>query len=135
MKCVRIDPAPQTRPLLDVVETTQSGEFCCAPLVGEAIDPERAAEVAKVFKALGDPTRVQLLSIVSASAGGEACVCDLIEPVGLAQPTVSHHLKILVEAGLLHRTQRGKWAYYSAVPGALTRLAAGLTEAPVAGRF
>lgn len=101
---------------------------CCAPLVREAADPETARDLARVFKALGDPTRVQLLSIVAAHDGGEACVCDLTEPVGLAQPTVSHHLKILVDAGLLTREQRGRWAYYSLVPGALSRLAETLTE-------
>ena len=108
---------------------------CCPPLVREASDAESARDVARVFKALGDPTRVQLLSIVAAHDGGEACVCDLTEPVGLSQPTVSHHLKILVDAGLLAREQRGRWSYYSMVPGALTRLADGLTEiAPPAAR-
>jgi ArsR family transcriptional regulator len=102
---------------------------CCAPLVREAADPAAAADLARSFKALGDPTRVRLLSIVAAHDGGEACVCDLTEPVGLSQPTVSHHLKILVDAGLLAREQRGKWAYYSVVPGSLDRLGALLSEA------
>jgi ArsR family transcriptional regulator len=101
---------------------------CCPPLVREATSPEAARDLAHIFKALGDPTRVQLLSIIAAHDGGEACVCDLTDPVGLRQPTVSHHLKILVDAGLLTREQRGRWAYYSLVPGALTRLADGLTE-------
>ena len=104
---------------------------CCAPLVREAADPQTAIEIAHVFKALSDPTRVRLLSIVAAHDGGEACVCDLTEPVGLSQPTVSHHLKLLVEAGLLTREQRGKWGYYSVVPGALNRLGALLTEVTV----
>ncbi|WP_020017196.1 ArsR/SmtB family transcription factor [Promicromonospora sukumoe] len=102
---------------------------CCAPLVREAADLESAAEIARVFKALSDPTRVRLLSVIAAHDGGEACVCDLTEPVGLSQPTVSHHLKLMVDAGLLTRDQRGKWAYYSVVPGALNRLGALLTEA------
>jgi ArsR family transcriptional regulator len=106
------------------------GAACCAPLVREALDPAVAQDVARVFKALGDPTRVRLLSIVAAHDGGQACVCDLTEPVGLSQPTVSHHLKILVDAGLLAREQRGRWAYYSVVPGALDRLARGLTQTP-----
>ena len=80
------------------------------------------------LKALADATRVQLLAIVAAQEGHEACVCDLTEPVGLSQPTVSHHLKILVDAGLLTREQRGRWAYYSLVPGALARVARSLTE-------
>ncbi len=116
---------------LELTPTTQASPAvagCCAPLVREAADPEVARDLARVFKALGDPTRVQLLSIVGAHDGGEACVCDLTGPVGLAQPTVSHHLKILVDAGLLTREQRGRWAYYSLVPGALTALATVLTE-------
>lgn len=119
MTTVELTPAPPAAP---------AAAGCCAPLVREAADPEVARDLARVFKALGDPTRVQLLSIVAAHDGGEACVCDLTGPVGLAQPTVSHHLKILVEAGLLTREQRGRWAYYSLVPGALTALAAVLTE-------
>lgn len=105
-----------------------TGMACCSPLVREGIEPDAAAELARAFKALGDPTRVRLLSLVAAHEGAEACVCDLTEPVGLAQPTVSHHLKILVDAGLLTRDKRGKWAYYAVVPGALSRLGALLTE-------
>ena len=75
-----------------------------------------------VFEALADPTRLRLLSIVAASADSEACVCDLIEPVGLSQPTVSHHLKILTTAGFLSRSKRGTWAYFKLVPGALDRV-------------
>ena len=103
------------------------GAGCCGP-VTQAVDPETARELARTFKALADPTRVQLLAIVAAQDGSEACVCDLTEPVGLSQPTVSHHLKILVDAGLLTREQRGRWAYYSLIPGALTQLATTLTE-------
>lgn len=105
-----------------------SDTLCCAPLVRQAADPQTARDLARTFKALADPTRVQLLSIVASHDGGEACVCDLTEPVGLSQPTVSHHLKILVDAGLLTREQRGRWAYYSLVPGALTALADTLIE-------
>ncbi|MFI9487044.1 ArsR/SmtB family transcription factor [Promicromonospora sp. NPDC052451] len=120
-----------TLPLTDASRTATEpvSGTCCAPLVREAADPETAAELAHVFKALGDPTRVRLLSVIAAHDGGEACVCDLTEPVGLSQPTVSHHLKLLVDAGLLTREQRGKWAYYSVVPGALNRLGVLLTEA------
>ena len=96
---------------------------CCAPLLSEAVSPEGAVVVAAKFKALGDPTRVRLLSMVAAHEGAEACVCDLTEPVGLSQPTVSHHLKILVDAGLLTRTKRGVWSFYAVVPGALPELA------------
>jgi ArsR family transcriptional regulator, arsenate/arsenite/antimonite-responsive transcriptional repressor len=96
---------------------------CCAPVTGELMDPAAADRLAGVLKALAEPTRLRLLSLVAARAGGEACVCDMTEPVGLSQPTVSHHLKILVDAGILQREQRGKWAYYRLVPGALTTLA------------
>lgn len=96
---------------------------CCVPLTSAPIAPEDATELARRFKALADPTRVRLLSLVAAHEGGEACVCDITEPVGLSQPTVSHHLKILVEAGLLAREQRGTWAFYSVVPGSLGHLA------------
>lgn len=105
---------------------------CCGPAATGAADPDAARELARTFKALADPTRVQLLAIVAAQKGHEACVCDLTGPVGLSQPTVSHHLKILVDAGLLTREQRGRWAYYSLVPGALARVAESLTE--IAGR-
>lgn len=108
-----------------------AGTACCAPLVRQAADPQTARDLARTFKALADPTRVQLLSIVASHDGGEACVCDLTEPVGLSQPTVSHHLKILVDASLLTREQRGRWAYYSLIPGTLTQLATTLTETTV----
>ncbi|MEY9774677.1 ArsR family transcriptional regulator [Arthrobacter sp. MW3 TE3886] len=98
---------------------------CCVPSAEPALSAEEAQQRAQVFKALADPNRLRLLSIVKAGESGEACVCDLTEPLGLGQPTVSHHLKILVEAGLLHREKRGTWAYYSLVPGALEQ-AAGL---------
>jgi ArsR family transcriptional regulator len=94
----------------------------CRPATGEVMGPAVAERLAAVLKALAEPTRLRLVSLVAANAGGEACVCDLIEPVGLSQPTVSHHLKILVDAGLLRREQRGKWAYYRLVPGALSAL-------------
>ncbi|MGL3807149.1 ArsR/SmtB family transcription factor [Paeniglutamicibacter sp. R2-26] len=101
---------------------------CCAPAPGHgALLPGEAEALAARFKALADPNRLRILSIVSASPEAETCVCDLSEPLGLGQPTVSHHLKILVEAGLLHREKRGVWAYYSLVPGALDTLAATLS--------
>jgi ArsR family transcriptional regulator len=102
---------------------------CCAPALTQAVEPEVAQGLARSFKALADPARVQLLAIVATQPGAEACVCDLTEPVGLSQPTVSHHLKILVEAGLLEREQRGRWAYFSLAPGALAGLVASLSAA------
>ncbi|WP_157156704.1 MULTISPECIES: metalloregulator ArsR/SmtB family transcription factor [unclassified Diaminobutyricimonas] len=92
---------------------------CCAPLTRETLDAENADGLARALKALADPARLRLISIVAASDGAEACVCDLTEPLGLSQPTVSHHLKVLVDAGFLTRSKRGTWAYYALVPGAL----------------
>lgn len=96
---------------------------CCSPITGGAMSADEATALATRFKAIGDPTRLRLLSLVAAHEGGEACVCDLNEPLDLSQPTVSHHLKILVDAGLLTRTKRGTWSYYALVPGALPMLA------------
>ena len=98
---------------------TATGETCCAPGGTASVDAESAQTLAKVFKALGDPTRVKLFSLINASTDGEMCLCDLTDPVGLSQPTVSHHMRLLVEAGLVTREQRGRWAYYRPVPGAL----------------
>ena len=95
----------------------------CCPPAAPALGAEEAQRRAVVFKALADPNRLRLLSIVKAEASGESCVCDLTGPLDLGQPTVSHHLKILVDAGLLHREKRGTWAYYSLVPGALEQTA------------
>jgi ArsR family transcriptional regulator len=101
---------------------------CCSPITGQVLDPEAAARLAGVLKALAEPTRLRLVSLIAAHDDAEACVCDLTDPVGLSQPTVSHHLKVLVDAGLLVREQRGKWAYYRIVPGALDALAGLLTR-------
>jgi ArsR family transcriptional regulator len=89
----------------------------------DATDAERTA---RTLKALADPARLRLLSIIAAHDGGEACVCDLTEPVGLTQPTVSHHLKVLTEAGFVTREKRGVWAYYTLVPDAVRALTAHL---------
>ena len=102
---------------------------CCAPLQREPLGQSDAEQLAANLKALADPARLRLLSIVAASEGQEACVCDLIEPVGLSQPTVSHHLKVLTEAGYLTRSKRGTWAYYRLQPRALTAVAELLTTA------
>ena len=96
--------------------------LCCAPLAAPSLSAEEAAATAELFKARGDPARVRIVNLI-ARCGGEVCACDLYEPVGLAQPTVSHHLKKLVEAGLLAREQRGKWAYFSLERDAVEKLA------------
>lgn len=111
---------------VDTAQTTAdpAAEDCCTTLTSEALSAEDAQRFARLLKAVAEPTRLRLVSLIAAQANKEACVCDLTEPVGLGQPTVSHHLKILVDAGILHREKRGIWAYYSIVPGALERAAA-----------
>jgi ArsR family transcriptional regulator len=103
-------------------------EQCCAPFMEEALGADEAAELAAAFKVLADPIRLRLLSLI-AGAGGEACACDLVEPIGRSQPTVSHHLSILTDAGLLERTQRGKWAWFKVVPERVSILRDALTSA------
>ena len=95
---------------------------CCAPLTREPVGADEAVRLAAIFKAVADPARLRLLSIIASHDGGEACVCDLVEPLELSQPTVSHHLKVLVDAGLVTRDKRGKWAYFAVVPEALDAL-------------
>ena len=104
---------------------------CCTPLVSDVIQPVQAEVLASGFKALADPARLRLISLVAAHEGAEACVCELTDPIGLSQPTVSHHLKILVDAGILTREQRGKWAYYRLIPEALNVLATLITSSAV----
>jgi ArsR family transcriptional regulator len=102
---------------------------CCTPVTGGVLDAAEAEQLARRFAALGDPTRVRLLSLIAAREGGEACICDLIDPVGLSQPTVSHHMKRLVEAGLVIREQRGRWAFYRVVDTTLATLSEALRPA------
>ncbi len=109
--------------------TAEAGDdqLCCQPSGRPVLDALDAQDAARILKALADPNRLRLLSIIKAGDGGEACVCDLTEPLNLGQPTVSHHLKVLVDVGLLEREKRGTWAYYSLVPGALERAASLIT--------
>jgi ArsR family transcriptional regulator len=100
---------------------------CCSPLIREVIKSDEPVTLAEGFKALADPARLRLIWLVAVHQNTEACVCELTEPIGLSQPTVSHHLKILVDAGLLIREQRGKWAYFRLVPEALNALAGLIT--------
>ena len=100
---------------------TDSAVGCCAPLAAPTLSDAEVDATARLFRVLGDPARIRILN---ALANGEpVCVCHLIEPLGLTQPTVSHHLKTLTDAGLLDREQRGKWAYFSLRPEAAERLA------------
>ena len=106
-------------------------EPCCIPLVREPLTQDWAGDLARMFRALGDPVRLRLLSLVASHAGGEACVCEISPAFDLTQPTISHHLKVLREAGLLQCERRGTWVYYWVVPSALAQLSAVLGSAEV----
>ncbi|QXU53677.1 helix-turn-helix transcriptional regulator [Rhodococcus sp. LW-XY12] len=97
-------------------------DACCSPLVRQPLTGDRAADLARMFKALGDPVRLRMLSLVASHAGGEACVCDIPGSFDLSQPTISHHLRVLREAALLECERRGTWVYYRVVPAALRQL-------------
>jgi ArsR family transcriptional regulator len=112
--------------------TAKTPAPCCAPVLHRRFGDRDAETLAGAFKALADPARLKLLSFIATQPGGEACVCHLTAPVGLSQPTVSHHLKLLSEAGLLDREKRGTWAYYRIVPERLEALRAALAAAPSA---
>ena len=106
--------------------TDQAVAACCSTVTGGVLEADEAQRLARMFKALGDPTRVRLLSLIAAQPEREACICDLTEPVGLSQPTVSHHMKQLVDAGLVVREQRGRWAFYRVVDDTLAGLSGAL---------
>jgi ArsR family transcriptional regulator len=111
------------------VSMTSGPELCCPPLTAELLDDADAAELATVFKALGDPIRVRLLSVISASPSGEVCACDLPAIFDRSQPTMSHHLSVLTKVGLLEREQRGKWAWFRLRPAQLEAVARALEPA------
>ena len=119
---------PSTLPMLE----PSALAACCSPLSAGIVTDQAAETLARMFKALSDPTRVKLLSMIAAASDTGACACDMTEPVGLSQPTVSHHLQLLVDAGLVTREQRGKWAYYRVAPDVIRSLAASLSPAPAA---
>lgn len=102
---------------------------CCPPMVREPLGEQAAVDLARMFKALSDPVRLRLLSMIASYEGGEACVCDLTGPFDVSQPTISHHLKVLREAGLVGFERRGTWVYYWVRPAALAQLSA-LLRAP-----
>ena len=106
---------------------------CCAPLDGRTLGSGDAAVLAEAFKALGDPVRLRLLSMLATADAGEVCACDLVEPTGKSQPTVSHHLKVLRDAGLVTATKRGVNIWYAVVPAQLDALRGALAVALPAG--
>ncbi|AZP22391.1 metalloregulator ArsR/SmtB family transcription factor [Streptomyces aquilus] len=114
---------------LKVLGQDAEAAACCSPMVHEPLDGEAAVQLAKMFKALADPVRLRLLSLIASHEGGEACVCDLTGPFDVSQPTISHHLKVLREAGLVGCERRGTWVYYWVLPAALARLSS-LLQAP-----
>jgi ArsR family transcriptional regulator len=100
---------PRTPNVIEMAET----DSCCPSVLAAPLDHAEAAELARGFNALADPVRLRLLSMLAAAPAGEICVCDFIEPIGKTQGTISHHLKILGDAGLVHGDRRGKWVWYS----------------------
>lgn len=101
---------------------------CCSPLLREPLTEDWAGNLSRMFKALGDPVRLRLLSLVASHERGEACVCDISDTFDLSQPTISHHLKVLRNAGILDCERRGTWVYYRVVPSALHQLSAVLVD-------
>ncbi len=112
-------------------ELTTDG-FCCPPMTGALLDESQAVQLANRLKALSDPVRLRLVSLLACTPGGEICACDLPLLLGRKQPTISHHLKLLAEAGIVRRDQRGKWAWFSLLPGALEQIRAALGGEPLA---
>ena len=112
---------------IDPVKNLQTIEQCCSPLLQAPLEGDDARQLAMGFKVLGDPARLRILSLVAAAPSEEMCVCEMVVPLELAQPTVSHHLKVLHEAGLLRREKRGTWAYYRVVPERLEALRSALS--------
>jgi len=110
-------PVAELLPLADL-------NACCEPITRDAISPANADSLSRTLKALADPARLRLISMVAAHEGGEACVCDLNDAFDLSQPTISHHLKVLHEAGVLDRTKRGVWVYYGVRREVLADIAA-----------
>jgi ArsR family transcriptional regulator, arsenate/arsenite/antimonite-responsive transcriptional repressor len=111
-----------------VVLSQDDADGCCPTLLTAPLDEETATGLARVFKALGDPVRLRLLSMIASRDGGEICVCDLTPAFDLSQPTISHHLKLLKQAGLIDSERRGTWVYYRLLPATTDRLAAVLTR-------
>ena len=115
--------------MTEVPLLTSNEMVCCSPLLREPIDEEQAERLSRVLRALADPVRLRLLSLIGAHTGGEACVCELVERFDLSQPTISHHLKLLREAGLITSERRGTWVYYRALPDVLEQLTGLFTAA------
>ena len=107
---------------IHLVKTIATVSATCPPLLAGALEPEDAESLARALRVLADPARLRILSLIQAQPDGEACVCHLTEPLGLTQPTVSHHMRVLLDAGLVAREQRGSWAYFSVISEQLASL-------------
>jgi ArsR family transcriptional regulator len=125
-----MQPGQRVPQLIPAARSRAVAEACAIPLLREPIGESVAAGLARVFKALGDPVRLRLVSLIGAHQGGEVCVCELTDAFDLTQPTISHHLKVLREAGIITSERRGTWVYYRLEPAVLDRIGALLT-APV----
>ena len=122
-----MQPGQRTLQLIPAARSQAVAEACAIPLVREPIGESAVAGLAQVFKALADPVRLRLVSLIGAHQGGEVCVCELTDAFDLTQPTISHHLKVLREAGIITSERRGTWVYYQLRPAALEHMAALLT--------
>ncbi|MGW9567043.1 ArsR/SmtB family transcription factor [Prescottella equi] len=109
-------------------QSSSGVEACCSPITREPLTSDWASDLARMFKALGDPVRLRMLSLIASHENGESCVCDISPAFDLSQPTISHHLKVLREAGLLDCERRGTWVYYRVIPSALAQLSAVLAS-------
>ncbi|WP_433611980.1 ArsR/SmtB family transcription factor [Prescottella agglutinans] len=109
-------------------QSSSGVEACCSPLTREPLTSDWASDLARMFKAIGDPVRLRMLSLIASHENGESCVCDISPAFDLSQPTISHHLKVLREAGLLDCERRGTWVYYRVIPSALAQLSAVLSS-------
>ncbi len=109
------------------MKLSKSVGSCCSPLLMGRLTPEEAVRLAGIFRVLGEPVRLQMLSLIAAQPNKEVCACELVKPVGLSQPTISHHLKVMYETGLLEKERRGTWIYYRIMPEQLAMLGAALS--------
>lgn len=125
-----VDTRIDRRQYVDVKLIQVISEECCPEVLTAPLGAAEAEDVAAALRVVADPARLRLLSLISTAEGGEACACNLTEPLGLGQPTVSHHLKVLADAGLVEREQRGRWAYFRLVPERLELLRGALAPPP-----
>jgi len=125
-----VEAANVPKPMSVQIEVAPEAAACCTWMLAEPLDEDRVAELAKGFSALADPVRLRVLNLIAGAPNGEVCVCEFVEPLGKSQPTVSHHLKVLADAGLIEGQRRGKWVWYRLVPERLAGLRQTLATSP-----